>query len=156
LNLSENFTLEELIRSDTATRLDIDNTPGEKEIENLTALCTNVLEPLRALLYSKDAVHRLYINSGFRCKKLNTKIGGAVGSQHIFGQAADIHVDGLTTYQLYNYVKKAGIVFDQLIREFAESTTGGWVHVSFSNGNRGQHLIATKVDGKTVYTPDIT
>jgi hypothetical protein len=151
LNLSENFTLEELIRSDTATRLGIDNTPGEKEIENLIALCTDVLEPLRALLYSKDAVHRLYINSGFRCKKLNTKIGGAKNSQHINGMAADIHVDSMTVQQLYDFIKKSGIITDQLIQEF-----GQWVHVSFSNGNRGQHLIATKVDGKTVYTPDIT
>lgn len=85
MNLSEHFTLEEMTFSQTAVRNGISNQPGAAEIENLKALCANVLEPLRAL-----AGRPLHINSGYRSAELNRRIGGAATSQHCFDTETQI------------------------------------------------------------------
>ena len=87
MKLSDNFSLHEFTRSQTATRHSIDNTPSEEVIGNLQSLCLGVLQPVRTN-FQKPMI----ISSGFRCKELNTKIGGSSTSQHVFGQAADIEV----------------------------------------------------------------
>lgn len=87
--LSENFTLEEFTRSDTATRLGIDNTPGEKELEALRILVERTLQPLRDRLGIP-----VHVNSGYRCPELNEAVGGVPTSQHQKGEAADLSVDG--------------------------------------------------------------
>lgn len=87
-NLSPHFRLNEFVASGTAIRHNIDNTPREEHVERLKALCENVLEPLRR----RFGVIR--ITSGYRCEELNTKVGGAAGSQHLRGEAADINVSG--------------------------------------------------------------
>lgn len=139
--LSINFTLEEFTRSQTATRFEIDNTPGEKEIQELQNLVDNVLQPLRNALGSS-----IHITSGYRCKELNTKIGGSSTSQHMKGQAVDIVTGVWTPKQVFNYIADY-LEFDQLIYEF-----GSWVHVSFNEGNnRKQKLEAYKSKGKTRY-----
>lgn len=144
MELSTNFTLAEMTRSETAARKGIDNTPSLAVIENLSLLCNNLLEPIRSLVretYGEDKV--VVVTSGYRSPKLNKAIGGAPNSQHIQGQAADIHVPGLTIEELFKFIV-ANFDFDQCIQEF-----NSWVHVS--TVNRKQALRAVKVEGSTKY-----
>lgn len=150
MNLSKNFTVNEMIRSSTAARKGISNNPGPTEIKNLISLCDNVLQPLR-----EDLNMSIRVNSGYRSKKLNKKIGGSKTSSHVKGQAADIEC-ALSTYELAKYIKD-NYEFDQLILEFynPKDHNSGWVHVSYSTNNRNEVLSAVKekVNGKmkTVY-----
>ncbi len=142
MNLSPHFTLEEFINSDFAIRQGIDNTPSEEVKENLQALCENVLEPLR------DIIGSFQITSGYRCLKLNNGIGGAKTSQHIEGKASDNKSTRHTTEELFQ-ICKAQLKYDQVIQEF-----DSWVHISWNGSkNRQQALRATKVKGKTIYSP---
>ncbi|MCR9066508.1 MAG: D-Ala-D-Ala carboxypeptidase family metallohydrolase [Cytophagales bacterium] len=137
--LSKNFTLFELLSSPTAHRQKIFEqfTPSENVKDNLLALVTNVLQPLRDYL-GKPIV----VTSGYRCPRVNSAVGGARTSQHIKGQAADIKVPGMSTLDVCKAVKAAGIEFDQMIEEY-----GSWVHISFNKrGNRNQ--IFQKASGK--------
>lgn len=140
MNLSQHFTLSELTRSQTAVRRGIDNTPTPQVIHRLTLLCTNVLEPIR------KGCGVVAITSGYRSVTLNRAIGGAAGSQHTTGDAADINVPGTTIEQLFQWIKQSDIPYDQLIQEFNQ-----WVHVSYSDKPRGQCLRAVKQEGKTIY-----
>ena len=149
--LSPHFSLHELTNSATAKRYGINNTPNDAQTANLVLLCQKVLEPIR-VKYGKPIV----VSSGFRCAALNRKVGGASTSQHVSGQAADIHSvsDTLADNKaLYDLIVKSGIVFDQLIYEYGNSTGPDWIHISFNGkGNRRQKLKASKVNSKTVYT----
>lgn len=131
--LTEHFTLSEFVRSDTATNRHIDNTPSQEVIENLRALCRNVLEPARAAFGSP-----IYITSGYRCPELNKAVGGKPTSQHLRGEAADLQVRGVENLRkLYNAIKEHG-VFDQLLYE-SNKAGAKWIHVSYkSSGNRCQ------------------
>lgn len=151
--ISKFFTLEEMVRSESATRKGIDNTPTAEAIANITMLCLNVLDPLEKKIGSP-----LFVSSGFRCLKLNTAIGGSKNSQHMAGTtngkteaAADLESKLLTVEELYQFIKSSGIRFDQLIQEF-----GSWVHVSWTAFPRGMCLRAIKEGGKTVYQSDGT
>ena len=144
MKLSPHFTLEELYYSPTAIRRGIDNTPPDDVRENLRVLCTTILEPIRSL-----ANQGIIITSGYRRLLLNSIIGGSLSSQHITGKAADIHGETLSVTDLYNLIKGSSIPFDQLIHEF-----DSWVHVSWDLKPRKQCLIATKENGKTIYTND--
>ena len=127
--LSPHFTLQEMTVSQTAIRKGIDNTPPPGVIDNLTHFCKYILEPIRAMVgYS------IYISSGYRSPELNEAIGGSDDSQHCLGQAADIHVNTLSTEELYDLIKYSKVPYDQLICEFPEE--GGWVHVSYSSTDR--------------------
>lgn len=112
MELSKHFSLTELTTSNTAIRKGIDNTPSTEVVKNLKELCTKVLEPLRV---SVDKP--IKITSGYRSPQLNKLIGGAKNSQHIEGKAADIHVDGMSTEELFQFIKNK-FVYDQLIQEF--------------------------------------
>lgn len=150
MKLSPHFDLSEFVFSQTAVRLGISNYPPEKAIDNLAELCHNVLEPLREQINKP-----IRISSGYRSPELNKAIGGASTSQHQTGNAVDLTVHGWTVNQVYHFIKHSAIDFDQLIEEFADSPTGGWIHISYVEGNNRQEcLIATKKDGKTVYTKD--
>lgn len=126
------FTIEELVASSVAKQKNIDNTPSQEIIENLTKLVEAVLDPLREW-YGQP----IFVNSGYRCEELNKAVGGASTSQHTKGMAADISVrskDG--NKKLFDYIKD-NLPFDQLIGESDFS----WVHVSFKeNNNRKQVL----------------
>ena len=125
--------------SNTAAAHGIDNTPGTREIVNLTLLCTKVLDPLRA------ANGPITINSGFRCPSLNSLVGGVSNSQHVTGQAADISIKGDIAYgkKLFNWIKQH-VEFDQLIWEKNKQGTY-WIHVSYNlDGNRKQAFELTK------------
>ena len=143
--LSPHFTFGEMIASQTAARNSLDNTPSDKQTENLKALCENVLEPIR-IHYKKPVI----IQAGYRCPEVNKLVGGAERSQHMQGEAADIDVFAIETIKLFEWiVLESDIIWDQIIHEFGE-----WAHISYKRvaTNRGKITTAKKVDGKTVYT----
>lgn len=150
--LTKNFSLHELTKSETALRYDMDNTPGAVEIANLTDLAGKVLQPIRDH-YGKG----VKINSGFRHPEVNAKVGGSKTSDHCKGQAADIEIPGVPNAELAEWIKD-NLEFRQLILEFYTPgiPDSGWVHVSFVDGdNKKQVMTATKKDGKTVYLPGL-
>lgn len=128
------FTLSELIKSNTAIKNKIDNTPDETQKQNLIALVENILDPLREA-YGKPII----VTSGFRCTKLNKLVGGVSTSQHQTGEAADIRTKEDTVAankELFQLIQKLDLPFDQLINEH----NFDWVHVSYSDRNRKQVL----------------
>ena len=148
MNLTKNFTLEELTKSETALRHDMDNTPGQAEVDNLLALAENVLQPVRDH-FGKG----VKVNSGFRHPEVNAKVGGSKTSDHCKGQAADIEIPGVANAELAQWIAD-NLEFRQLILEFYQIGVpdSGWVHVSWVAGdNKKQVLTATKQNGKTVY-----
>lgn len=145
MRLSKHFTLDEFIKSATATRLGIDNTPDEKALNCIQALVDNVLEPLR-VHFGRPII----ITSGYRCPRLNKAVGGSSTSQHAVGQAVDIRSVSDSredNKELFDMIREMKLPFDQLINEFDYD----WVHVSFGPRNRRQVLKAEKSGGKTVY-----
>jgi hypothetical protein len=148
MNLTANFTLSEMVKSDTALRHDMDNTPGEAEIESLKILCEKVLQPVRD--HFKAGVK---VNSGYRHPEVNAKVGGSKTSDHCRGQASDIEIPGIPNADLAVWIME-NLTYTQLILEFYTPGVpdSGWVHVSYDPANlKKQNLTATKKDGKTVY-----
>lgn len=123
MNLSENFTLEEMIASETAARHNIDQTPSNDVLMNLRRLAL-FLEDVRKVLDKP-----IHINSAYRSPLANEAVGGKKTSQHCRGAAADIKVKGMTPDQVVRAIIKSGLPYDQVIREF-----DSWTHVSISNG----------------------
>jgi len=152
MQLTNNFTLSEMVKSETALRHDMDNTPGEVEIANLKTLCDKVLQPVR------DHFQRgVKVNSGFRHPEVNAKVGGSKTSDHCKGQAADIEIPGVANADLAVWVRD-NLEYTQLILEFYTPGVpdSGWVHVSYDPANlKKQVLTAVKKDGKTVYLPGL-
>jgi len=149
MRLSKNFTLTEFTKSQTGSRLGIDNTPNEEQLENIIHLVENIIQPVRDHYRSP-----LTINSGFRGPKLNKAVGGSKTSQHCKGEAADIECPGVANYDLAKYIME-NLEYDQLILEFYTPgiPDSGWVHVSLKRDGvqRKQALTAVKENGKTVY-----
>jgi len=152
MQLTSNFSLAELVKSETALRHDMDNTPGETEIENLKQLCEQVLQPVRE--HFKTGVK---VNSGFRHPEVNAKVGGSKTSDHCKGQAADIEIPGIPNADLAIWIMD-NLQYTQLILEFYTPgiPDSGWVHVSYDPANlKKQNLTAVKKYGKTVYLPGL-
>lgn len=128
------FTIEEMIKSSTATAKRIDNTPNQTVIDSVTKLIEAVLDPLREW-YGKP----IRVNSGYRCEALNKAVGSkAKNSQHLYGEAADITVGSKTENEkLFNYIKD-NLPFDQLINE----SNFSWVHVSYREGRLRKQVLA--------------
>ena len=149
MELSKNFTLREMTRSQTATRKGISNTPSGTHQSNLVLLCQNILQPLRDY-YGRP----LRVTSGYRSPELCIAIGSSVNSQHAKGQAADFEIPGVSNKELAEYINE-NLNYDQLILEFftPDDPMSGWVHCSFNNKaeNRKQFLRAYKDNGKTKY-----
>jgi zinc D-Ala-D-Ala carboxypeptidase len=148
MNLTTNFTLAEMVKSDTALRHDMDNTPGENEIANLKRLAEKVLQPVRDH-YQKG----VKCNSGYRAPAVNQKVGGSPTSDHCKGQAADIEIPGVANADLAKWITE-NLEFTQVILEFYTPGVpdSGWVHVSYDPDNlKKQVLTAAKQGGKTVY-----
>lgn len=152
MKLSENFTMAEFIKSDTANRLGIDNTPEGEHLENAKALFENVVQKVR------DHFGPTVINSGYRCPELNEAVRGSKTSQHCHGEAADIEVPGVANGELAQWIVD-NLEFDQVILEFYTpgEPSSGWVHVTYKKdgSNRNKALTAAKIDGKTVYSNGI-
>ena len=151
VRLSQNFTLQEYTKSQTALRQGIDNTPTEEHMANATALFRNVVQKVR------DQFGVTVINSGYRGEALNKAVGGSSTSQHCKGEAVDIECPGTPNYDVAKWIED-NLDFDQLILEFYTPgiPDSGWVHVSYkSEGNRKSILTAMKENGKTVYKPGL-
>ena len=136
---SKYFSLEEMTASATARRMNIDNKPSEKIVENLQQLVTHVLDPMREAWQQP-----IIVTSGYRCPRLNAAVGGAVKSQHCSGQAADIRTvsdrreDNMALLRCLLHAK---LPFDQLIAEHVDSQgRPDWIHVSYSPRQRGVFL----------------
>lgn len=128
------FTIAELCRSNTAEKYLIDNKCTKEHAANLTALVNNVLDPLREA-YGKP----ITVNSGFRCEKLNRKVGGAKTSDHLHGMAADITAGSpKENRRLFYLIQELGLPFKQLIDEKGFS----WVHVSYDADNLKRQILA--------------
>ena len=138
MNLSTNFTLEELTASETAERNGWDNSPNEQELANLVRLA-EFLEQVKEVLAGKPII----ISSGLRTKKVNDAVGSKDTSQHRIGCAADFKVPGMTPDEVVKAIVASGIEYDQVIREFDR-----WTHISIPNSinfsPRAQALIIDK------------
>lgn len=128
--LSPHFTVGEMMRSGKA--------PGEASraevIENLRELCRCVLEPLRR------RVGRVIVVGGYRCEAVNRAVHGAEHSQHLRGEAVDIHVTGLEMCRKYAAILSQ-TDFDQMILEPTDSTLKRWIHVSYKRNGKNRHQI---------------
>ena len=151
MKLSENFSLDEVIRSATATKLGIDNIPEQEHLDNLQVVIDEIAQPLRDH-FGKP----VRINSGYRSPALNDAVGGSKKSQHSKGEALDLEIDGVSNMEVAGWITE-NCDYDQVILEFynpAEGPNSGWVHASCKadlSQNRERNLIALKDGNKTVY-----
>ena len=158
MRISKNFTLAELTKSNTATRLGISNTPDKEGIHKLRLLATELLQPLR------NAVGALRVTSGYRSESLNKAIGGSNKSQHTKCEAVDLQFvkrGKMDNIKIFECLINSAIEFDQCILEFGnpaptadkDSDNPDWIHISWKvTGNRRQILVAYKDENnKTKY-----
>ncbi|MBR0526003.1 MAG: peptidase M15 [Prevotella sp.] len=119
MRLSRNFTLAELVATSHPR---LQDTPTLAVVQNLQKLCVLVLQPLR------DAIGRpVYINSGYRSKRLNARVGGVLNSRHLQGKAADIHCDNLEYAIVIIDILRQNPNVDKAIIERKGRSV--WVHV---------------------------
>ena len=150
MKLSDNFSLNELTKSQTAERKGIDNTPGPNHQENLKSLCEMILQPVRDHFGQVVSV-----SSGYRSPELCVAIGSSTKSQHASGCAADFEIFGVSNKELADWINE-NLDYDQLILEYWKESdpNSGWVHCSYTDGsNRKQYLRAYKENGSTKYEP---
>ena len=147
IRVSKNFALSEMVKSATAERLNVDNSPSDIHLVNLTHLAIHILQPVR------DQFGVITINSGYRSPALNAKVGGSKTSQHCNGQAADFESFSTPNPDLAKWIAK-NLDFDQLILEFYDGVNpnSGWVHCSYNlMGNRKKIMTALKTKSGVQY-----
>ena len=150
MKLTENFSLNELTKSQTAERKGIDNTPSAEHQENLKRLCESILQRIRD--HFGEVVS---VSSGYRSPELCVAIGSSTKSQHARGEAADFEIFGVSNKELADWINE-NLTYDQLILEYWKESdpNSGWIHCSFNTqGNRKQYLRAYKENGSTKYEP---
>ena len=151
MKLTQNFSLNELTKSQTAERKGIDNTPSTEHQENLKSLCEMILQPIR-----EHFGQVVSVSSGYRSPELCVAIGSSTKSQHARGESADFEIFGVSNKELADYINE-NLDYDQLILEYwkgEDEPNSGWVHCSYTNGsNRKQYLRAYKENGSTKYEP---
>ena len=142
MKLSQNLTLVEAIRSETAKRRYIDNTPAGILVDNLKKTAEKIFQPIRD--YFKAPI---YVSSMYRCERLNAMIGGTPHSKHITGQAIDIDNDGtdISNKDIFNYIKD-NLDFDVLIWEFGDDSPN-WIHCSYVPNLNRKLVFRNKFDG---------
>ena len=149
MKISKHISYKEAIKSNTALRLNLDNTPDDYQMSNMVNIAINVFEPLREWVGGP-----IKINSMYRSQELNQAIGGSKSSQHCEGRAIDLDdtFGHKTNAEMFNYIKD-NLNFDQMIWEFGNKKNPAWVHVSYvsEDQNRNRILIAEKINGKTNY-----
>ena len=147
--ISKHVSYKEGVRSRTADRRGLDNTPNESQLKCMKEIAEGLFEPLREWVGGP-----IKINSFFRGEPVNTAIGGSKYSQHMKGQAIDIDdtFGHKTNAEMYHYIKD-NLDFDQLIWEFGDDKNPNWIHVSYvtHRENRKKLTITKKVNGKTKY-----
>ena len=140
MQLSKHFKLHEFEKSATAIRLGIKNKAGSGEIKNLTDVCYEILEPVRAKFDEKPII----ITSGFRSEELCEAIKSSKTSQHTKGQAVDFEIAGVSNLEVALWVQN-NCNYDQLILEFwkeeDEDPNSGWVHCSFVEGSNRKQVL---------------
>jgi zinc D-Ala-D-Ala carboxypeptidase len=152
MKLSANFSLNELTKSETATRNGISNTASQEVIEKLQALVNNVLQPVR------NRCGPVIVTSGYRSPEVNKSVGGSSTSHHCFGYAADFEVLGMDNRELAIFIRDELAEFTQLILEFYVDgePDSGWVHCSYDAADlKCQTLTARRVNGRTQYSNGI-
>ena len=151
MKLSANFSLNEVTKSETATRNGIPNTASQEVIEKLQALVNNVLQPLRTKFGP------VIVTSGYRSPEVNKSVGGSSTSHHCFGYAADFEVLGMDNRELALYIRD-NLKYTQLILEFYDDgiPDSGWVHCAYNASDlKCQTLTARRVNGRTQYSNGI-
>jgi zinc D-Ala-D-Ala carboxypeptidase len=150
MKLSANFSLNELTKSEFATRNGISNTASPLVIEKLQALTDNILQPLR------DKFGPVIVTSAYRSPEVNKAVGGSTTSHHCFGFAADFEVLSMDNRELALYVRDS-LTYTQLILEYYNGDPdSGWVHCSYDAADlKCQTLTALRVNGRTQYTNGI-
>jgi hypothetical protein len=140
MKISEHLSLAEVTRSEYAKRNGINNMPNPEHTENLIELAQKIFEPIR-----KHFNKPIYISSGYRCKALNTAIGGAKNSQHMKGEALDIDQGNRKeNMEIFDFIKN-NLEFDQLINEFGYD----WIHVSYNtSGKQAKQVLDAIKEGK--------
>ena len=141
--LSPNFSLEEMCKSSTALRKNINNSPDDLQVQCMTALCENILQPIR------DEFGPFIVSSGFRSVALCQAIGSKATSQHAKGQAADFEVPGVDNYDLALWIAD-NLPYDQLILEFYSGGNTGWLHCSYVPNGRKQKLTIDNFHGTRI------
>lgn len=142
--ISKHISYQEAIKSNTASKLGIANSPNKEQLANMILLAENVFEPIR-----EHFKVPIYISSFFRSEKLNNALKGAKNSQHLCNNGAAIDVDAdifgsITNKDIFDYVFN-NLTFDQLIWEFGTETNPDWVHISYNaDNNRGEVWVAYK------------
>ncbi|MCI6504705.1 MAG: D-Ala-D-Ala carboxypeptidase family metallohydrolase [Prevotella sp.] len=137
IQLSKHFRLSEFTRSATAMRYGIDNETDVESVEALQNLCIHVLEPLR----KRFGV--IKVTSGYRCPELNNKISGSLSSQHLRGEAADIHVGSLETAKKYFYFILDNLVFDQMLLEMKRGKVH-CLHISYTAERENRKMVRSE------------
>ncbi|GHT40852.1 peptidase M15 [Bacteroidia bacterium] len=136
MKISKNFDLEEFVKSPTASKYGIDNTPSEAIKVNITKVITEVMQPIRDLLGVP-----LIVNSGYRCPALNVKVKGAATSKHLQGLACDFTLgDRVRNEAAFKKIEAMGLKFDQLIDEYDYT----WIHVGISTTPYRQQILHLK------------
>jgi len=154
------FNLSQLIYSDTANNNNINNLPGIDNSPNSSTIIQNLKN---LMINVGDKIYEKYgnvtISSGYRSNTLNKKLKGADNSQHTKGEALDIQIPGINTSEIFNWAVENIPTYDQIIWEFPEKGESSWVHISYSNNNRKDKLLATNntslqtaYNGNSIYT----
>ena len=149
MQLTRNFSLQELTKSDTAIRRGIDNEPNADQIDKLKTLCEKILQPVR------DHFGRVKVTSGYRSPELCVAIGSSLNSKHAKAEAVDFEVLGIDNAEVADWVYK-NCETDQLILEYyiPGEPNSGWIHASWIDGTpRASFLHAYRSEGKTKYKP---
>lgn len=141
--LSPNFSLEEMCKSSTALRKNIDNSPDDLQVQCMTALCENILQPIR------NQFGPFIVSSGYRSVALCEAINSKATSQHAKGQAADFEVPGVDNYELALWIAD-NLPYDQLILEYYSGGNTGWIHCSYVPNGRKQKLTIDNYHGTRI------
>lgn len=143
--LTADFHLSEFIRSQTAARRGLDNTPTASAMGNIRNFLAPGMQEVRDLINAP-----IHISSGYRSPIVNAAIGGSAKSQHMDGMACDFTAPFFgTPKDIARVISESRIKFDQLIME------GGWVHISFAATPRLQIMTARFTNGVARYTPGL-
>lgn len=148
MQLSKNFTFEELTRTSHTSLLNINQEEAKSFIKPLTDLCEKVLEPLREILGKA-----ISINSGFRGKSLNKKVGGASSSQHCYAEAVDIRVKDISAEELFKIIRNNLDKFNDNVGQVILEKVGGaeWIHISYKSERYKEVLKSRYGSDKTVF-----
>jgi zinc D-Ala-D-Ala carboxypeptidase len=138
MQLTEHFSLEEMVYSETAHRFAVKNDPMAAQLANLKIVAEN-MEEVRKVLGNRP----IFVTSAYRCERINNLVGGSATSSHVQGLACDFKVAGISNYEAAKLIEASNMKFDQLILEY------GWVHIGF--GVRMRRQVLTKKSASSPY-----